>query len=325
MTKWLLMATGSIAAFVIFFFVTQVIFADVIRDPPPGDHVGIKLAYSEDLPISGIDLSVDTTEKKSNIRFELVTDVEDRQENALIILILPYSGIIQENSGWKWRPFNNSTLFVKDLNCTSANPCRFTDDTQWIAFDLDKPIDSKQSAHHSVRLWFSESSPFLDTVVADLVRQFNHTKSYNTGFDELTRAKATVIIDKSTDNRVRHPDAPDVQGPEDDVQIDWEIQSGILHQIDYEVPRERDHASKMTISTAMFGILLGIINLSIFAIEQRKRKSEEVVQKKITHEEVNEKSKDSLVNHDNMAFCNKHEREYDMAFGCPECKKGYEN
>jgi len=318
------MATGSIAAFVIFFLVTQVIFADVIRDPPSGDHVGIKLAYTENLPISGMHLSVDTTEKKSNVRFELVTDVEDRQENALIILILPYSGIIQENSGWKWRPFNNSTLFAKDLNCTSEKPCSFTEDTQWIEFDLDEIIDSKQSAHHSVRLWFSESSPFLDTTIADLVRQFNHTKSYNTGFDELTRAKATVIFDKSTDNRQSNPPAPIVLGPKDDVQIDWEIQSGILHQIDYEVPRERDYASKMTLSTAMFGILLGIINLAIFSIDQRKKKSEEVVQKKITHEEVNEKSKDSLVIHDNMAFCNKHEREYDMTFGCPECKNGSE-
>ena len=119
-----------------------------------------------------------------------------------------------------------------------------------------------------------ESSPLLDTYIAKLVRPFNPDRiPYIVGFDEIENAKATIRLDKTSDSFGITPDANIVPGPSGDVfQLDWQIQSGILHQIDYQLPAERNLETQMFNYTALFGIGLGITNLAIFGAEQRSRK-----------------------------------------------------
>ena len=149
------------------------------------------------------------------------------------------------------------------------------DQNQFLDFTLDKQIDQKQSAFHSVRLWFFDRSPFLDTKVSSLVGQYNQErKSYLVGFSNLDNAKATVILDKTSDSFRPTPNAPLVPGPERSLQVDWSIQSGVLHQMDWQLPAERNLETQMINYTALFGIALGITNLAIFGMEQRKRVTE---------------------------------------------------
>ncbi len=55
-------------------------------------------------------------------------------------------------------------------------------------------------------------------------------------------------------------------------QLDWPIESGILHQIDFQIPAERNLEKDMLYYTALFGIGLGITNLAIYGAGQRSRK-----------------------------------------------------
>ncbi len=274
MAKWLAMWTGSISAFVIFLTVTQLMIVDWPGEP--GD-TGIMLAYTKDLPLSGIHFFIDTTQNPTTVLFNAVVDVENRQDNALLFLVLPYSGILKDESGWMWRPFEDSTLLVKQFACTTEEPCSFADSNQFFSFELDNRIDQKQSAHHSVRLWFYESSPLLDPDIAKLVRPFNPDRiPYIVGFDELANAKATVRLEKTSDSFGITPEANIVPGPSGDVfQLEWAIESGILHQIDYQIPAERNLETQILYYTAIFGIGLGITNLAMFAMEQRSRKKQD--------------------------------------------------
>ena len=63
------------------------------------------------------------------------------------------------------------------------------------------------------------------------------------------------------------------------IQLDWDIEGGRLHQIDYQLPIERKVESQMLYYTAMFGIGLGITNLAIYGADQRSRKIKEGNQK----------------------------------------------
>ena len=274
MAKWLAMWTGSISAFVIFLTVTQLMIVDWPGEP--GD-TGIMLAYTKDLPLSGIHFSVDITQNPTTVLFNAVVDVENRQDNALLFLVLPYSGILKDESGWVWRPFEDSTLLVKQFACTPEEPCSFADSNQFFNFELDNRIDQKQSAHHTVRLWFYESSPLLDTYIAKLVRPFNPDRiPYIVGFDELENAKATIRLDKNSDNFGIIPLTHIVPAPgEDAFQLDWDIKSGILHQFDFQIPSERNLETQILYYTAIFGIGLGITNLAMFAMEQRSRKKQD--------------------------------------------------
>jgi len=274
MSKWLAMWVGSVTAFVIFITVTQLMIVDWPGEP--GDS-GIMLAYTKDLSISGIHFFVDTTHDPATILFEAIVDVENRQDNALLFLVLPYSGILKEESGWLWRPFEDSTLLVKEFACSIDEPCSFVENSQFFNFELDNRIDQKQSAHHTVRLWFYESSPLLDPEIANLVRPFNpDRKPYNVGFNELEDAKATIRLEKTSDSFGITPDAPIIPGPGGKVfQLDWPIESGILHQIDFQIPAERNLEKDMLYYTALFGIGLGITNLAIYGAEQRSRKVKE--------------------------------------------------
>ncbi len=291
MAKWIAMWTGSITAFVIFVIVTQLMIVDWPGEP--GD-TGIKLAYTKDLPVSGVHFFVDTNHNPTTILFEAVVDVENRQDYGLLFLVLPYSGTLLEESGWMWRPYEDSTLLVKEFSCTPEDPCSFADSNQFFNFELDNRIDQKQSSHHSVRMWFYESSPLLDTEIAKLVRPFNpDRKQYNVGFDELENAKATIRLDKTSDNFGIIPLTHIVPGPGGDVfQLDWDIQSGILHQIDFQIPAERNLETQMLNYTALFGIGLGITNLAIFGAEQRSRK---VKQKRKKNSKADKFPKDAIV------------------------------
>jgi len=272
MAKWLAMWTGSIAAFVIFFIVTQILLG-VDREFLQSGDEGFKLLYPKDLNVTGVHFLIDTVNEPSKILFFVVVDIENRQDYSLLALQIPYSGILRDESDWKWMPFEDSTLLVKEFPCKFEKPCSFVDNIQYFEFELDELIDQKQSFRHSVRLWFSQTNMLLDLDIPPLIKQFNpHKKPYNIGFNDVESAIATIIFEKSTDSFAAIPDAPILPGPRPNtIQLDWHIKGGILHQIDYELPQERKLETQMLYYTALFGIGLGITNLAIFGMEQRKR------------------------------------------------------
>ena len=234
MSKWTAMWIGSITAFIVFIIVTQILLGGDREFLASGDE-GFKMLYPKDLPLTGVHFFIDTTENPTNILFIAVADVENRKDYALLALEIPYKGTLKDESGWLWKPFEDSTLLIKEFSCTPDDPCSFVDDIQYLEFELDKPIDQKQSFRHSVRLWFSEVNPLLDLDISPLVRQYNpDRKPYNVGFNEIDSAMATVILDKSSDSFAPTPNAPIVPGPRPNtIQLDWPIKGGILHQIDY--------------------------------------------------------------------------------------------
>lgn len=276
MAKWVAMWTGSIGAFVVFVIVTQLLLG-VDREFQISGDAGFKLLYPTDLPLTGVHFFIDTAKNPTNILFIAVADVENRKDYGLIALEIPYKGILKDESDWQWMPLDNKTLFVKEFSCTPEEPCSFVDDIQYLEFELDDQIDQRQSFRHSVRLWFSEVNPLLDMEISPLVRQFNpDRKTYHVGFNEIDSAMATIILDKSSDSFAPTPDAPIVPGPRPNtIQLDWEIEGGILHQVDYQLPLERKLESQMINYTALFGIGLGITNMAIYGADRRSQKLKE--------------------------------------------------
>jgi hypothetical protein len=305
MAKWAVMWAGTIASFVVFVTVATIILLGGDREfPTSGDH-GFKLLYPTDLPLTGVHFFIDSAKNPTNILFFAVVDVEKREDYALIALEIPYSGQLKDDilffavvdvekredyalialeipysgqlkdeSGWEWRPFEDKTLFVKNFTCSAVDPCSFVDNIQYLQFELDEQIDQKQSFRHSVRLWFSEVNPLLDQQISPLIGIFNpDRKPYQVGFSEIESAMATVILDKSSDSFGPTPEAPIVPGPRPNtIELDWPIQGGILHQIDYQLPKERNQETQLLYYTALFGITLGITSLSMFGIEKRRKK-----------------------------------------------------
>ncbi len=280
MVKWVAMWTGSIAAFVIFFIVTQSLLEGDREFIESGDQ-GFKLLYPQDLNVTGIHLLIDIVDEPTKILFFFVADVENRQDYSLFAIQIPYSGEIKDNSDWRWRPLEDSTLLVKEFECKSETPCSFIDNIQYFEFELDELIDQKQSFRHSVRLWFSQTNMLLDLDIPPLIKQFNpHKKPYTIGFNDVESAIATVIFDKSIDSFAATPNAPIVLGPRPNtIQLDWDIEGGRLHQIDYQLPIERKLESQMLYYTALFGIGLGITNMAIYGADQRSREIKEKNQK----------------------------------------------
>jgi len=276
MAKWLAMWIGSIAAFVVFVIITQIVLGGDREFPVSGDE-GFKMLYPKDLDLKGVHFFVDTTKTPTTVLFFVVVDVENREDYSLLALQIPYTGVLKEESEWKWQPLKNSALLVKEFSCSTKNPCSFLDNIQYLEFQLDEPIDQKQSFRHSVRLWFSGENPLLDPEIPPLIKKFNpHRKPYNIGFDNVTEAKATIIFEKRSDSFAPFPDAPIVPGPRPNtIELDWPIKGGILHQIDYQLPAERDVETKMLYYTALFGIGLGITNLAIYGADQRSKKVKE--------------------------------------------------
>ena len=273
MAKWVAMWIGSITAFVIFIIVTQILLEGDREFLETGDE-GFKMLYPKDLNVTGVHFLIDTVNEPTTILFFIVVDVENRQDYSLLALEIPYSGILKDESDWKWRPFEDSTLVVKEFACSKETPCTFLDSIQYIEFELDELIDQKQSFRHSVRLWFSQSNMLLDLDIPPMIKQFNpHKKPYNTGFNEVQSAIATIIFEKSTDSFAAIPNAPIIPGPRPNtIQLDWPIEGGILHQIDYQLPQERKLETQMLYYSAVFGIGLGITNLAIYGAGQRSRK-----------------------------------------------------
>jgi len=274
------MWVGSIVAFVIFVIVTQSMLEGDREFLESGDQ-GFKLLYPKDLNVTGIHLLIDIVDEPTKILFFFVADVENREDYSLLALQIPYSGRIEDNSDWDWKPSEDSTLLVKEFDCTPEKPCSYLDNIQYFEFDLDDVIDQKQSFRHSLRLWFSQTNMLLDLEIPKLIKQFNpHKKPYNTGFNDVESAIATIIFDKSADSFAATPNAPIVPGPRPNtIQLDWDIEGGRLHQIDYQLPIERKVESQMLYYTALFGIGLGITNLAIFGADQRSRQVREAKEK----------------------------------------------
>lgn len=274
MAKWAVMWAGTIASFVVFVTVATIFLLGGDRGFPASGDEGFKLLYPTDLALNGTHFFIDSAHNPTNILFFAVVDVENREDYALIALEIPYSGTLKDNSEWKWRPFEKKTLFVKEFNCSPENPCSFVDNIQYLQFELDQPIDQKQSFRHSVRLWFSEVNPLLDLNISPIIGKFNpDRKPYNVGFNEIESAMATVILKKSSDSFGPTPEAPIVPGPRPNtIQLDWPIEGGILHQIDYQLPEERNQETQLLYFTAVFGITLGVTSLSMYGMEKRRKK-----------------------------------------------------
>ena len=280
MEKWHAMWTGSIVAFVVFIIVTQILLEGDREFPVSGDE-GFRMLYPKDLNVTGVHFLIDTVNEPTKILFFIVVDIENRDDYSLLALQIPYSGYLKDESGWKWFPFEDSTLIVKEFVCSKENPCTFVDSIQYIEFELNEQIDQKQSFRHSVRLWFSQTNMLLDLDIPPLIKQFNpYKKPYNIGFNEVESAIATIIFEKSTDSFAAIPDAPIIPGPRPNtIQLDWPIVGGIMHQIDYQLPLERKLETQMLYYTALFGIGLGITNLAIYGADQRSQKVKEDNQK----------------------------------------------
>jgi hypothetical protein len=272
MAKWLAMWIGSITVFVVFIIVTQVLLLGDRGFQSSGDE-GFKLLYPKDLSVSGVHFFVDTTKDPTRIRFFGFVDVENRDENSLLAVQIPYPGVMVESSDWVWSPLHNSTFLTKMFECSKKDPCDFIENTQYFDFELSAPIDQKQSYRHSVRLWFSESSPLLDPKIPPLLSELNpESKPYKIGFENIDDAKITVILDKNSDSFSSIPTAPIVPGAQPDtIQIDWPVQGRVLHQIDYQLLSERNKDNQLLYYTALFGIGLGIANMAIYGAEKRSK------------------------------------------------------
>lgn len=272
MVKWLAMWVGSITVFIAFIIVTQILLLGDREFQSSGDE-GFKLLYPNDLPLNGLHFFVDTTKEPTKILFFAVVDVENRDENSLLAIQIPYLGILKESSGWVWTPFADSTFLVKEFACSKDEPCNFLDNTQYFEFELSSPIDQKQSFRHSVRLWFSESSPLLDPNISPLISPLNpKSKPYKVGFEDVLDAKVTVALDKKSDSFTSIPSAPILPGPQPQtIQIDWPVQGRVLHQIDYQLLEERNKENQMLYYAALFGIGLGIANMAIYGAEKRSK------------------------------------------------------
>ena len=266
------MWVGSITVFVAFIIVTQILLLGDREFQSSGDE-GFKLLYPNDLPLNGLHFFIDTTKEPTKILFFAVVDVENRDENSLLAIQIPYSGILKESSGWTWTPFLDSTFLVKEFACSKNEPCSFLDNTQYFEFELSSPIDQKQSFRHSVRLWFSESSPLLDSNISPLISPLNpKSKPYKIGFENILDAKVTVVLNKKSDSFTSIPNAPLLPGPQSEtIQIDWPVQGRVLHQIDYQLLEERNKENQMLYYTALFGIGLGIANMAIYGAEKRSK------------------------------------------------------
>ena len=70
------------------------------------------------------------------------------------------------------------------------------------------------------------------------------------------------------------------------MEVDWPLQEGVLHQIDYQLLSERFLETQMLYYTALFGIGLGITNLAIYGAEQRSRKVKADRLKKLQNDEI---------------------------------------
>jgi hypothetical protein len=223
--------------------------------------------------IGSIHFLVDTTKDPTKILFFAVVDVENRDQNSLLGVQIPYTGRVTESSGWTWTPFPDSTFLVKEFDCSKKVPCSFVENTQYFEFELISPIDQKQSFRHSVRLWFSESNPLLDPKVSPLIGPLNpESKPYKVGFENVEDAKVTIILDKNSDSFSSIPNAPILPGPQPGtIQLDWPVQGRVLHQIDYQLLAERNRENQMLYYTALFGIGLGIANMAIYGAEKRSK------------------------------------------------------
>lgn len=272
MAKWLAMWIGSITVFAAFILVTQVLLLGDREFQSSGDE-GFKLLYPNDLPLNGIHFLVDTTKDPTKILFFAVVDVENRDQNSLLGVQIPYTGRVTESSGWTWTPFPDSTFLVKEFDRSKKVPCSFVENTQYFEFELISPIDQKQSFRHSVRLWFSESNPLLDPKVSPLIGPLNpESKPYKVGFENVEDAKVTIILDKNSDSFSSIPNAPILPGPQPGtIQLDWPVQGRVLHQIDYQLLAERNRENQMLYYTALFGIGLGIANMAIYGAEKRSK------------------------------------------------------
>ena len=272
MAKWLAMWIGSITVFAAFILITQVLLLGDREFQSSGDE-GFKLLYPNDLPLNGIHFLVDTTKDPTKILFFAVVDVENRDQNSLLGVQIPYTGRVTESSGWTWTPFPDSTFLVKEFDCSKKVPCSFVENTQYFEFELISPIDQKQSFRHSVRLWFSESNPLLDPKVSPLIGPLNpESKPYKVGFENVEDAKVTIILDKNSDSFSSIPNAPILPGPQPGtIQLDWPVQGRVLHQIDYQLLAERNRENQMLYYTALFGIGLGIANMAIYGAEKRSK------------------------------------------------------
>jgi len=268
--KWLVLWIGSVVVFGAFIIVTQVLLLGDREFQPSGDE-GFKLLYPNDLPLNGLHFLVDTTDDPTKILFFAVVDVENREENSLLTIQVPYPGIMKESSGWTWTPLEDSTILVKEFVCSKKEACSFIDNMQYFEFELTSPIDQKQSFRHSVRLWFSESNPLLDPAISPLISSLNpESKPYKIGFENVGDAKVTIILDKKSDSFSTIPNAPILPGPQTDtIQIDWPIEARVLHQVDYQLLAERNKENQMLYYTALFGIGLGISNMVVYAADKR--------------------------------------------------------
>lgn len=226
----------------------------------------IKILYSKDLQISNPEVYIFTYTEPNYIYFRFHPDVHDRTKWGGIALVLPYHGVLGDNSGWQFTQFEENAVLIKEYNCIELQPCKNPSNPEFFEFYLDRKIDSKQSFHHSVRFKFANNAPTEPEY--GHIREFNQNdENYELGFSKLTDPKVIVALDKTADNILPEP-TPDFPSSfaDKNLQRIWLIKDRITYQVDYQIPWERDYDDTLGNYVTIFSIILtlGGIACTIF-------------------------------------------------------------
>ena len=263
--KWNALWVVSIAVFIAFFLAYQMSIETDRGGLPP---TGIKIIYTDDLPISEGQIYLDTDRRPQTIRFESVANVDLREKPALIAVILPYEGTPLDHSDWNYTKISGNSIFVKKYNCSKDNPCMFTENNQFFSFLLDDLIDQKKEQNHTVSLQFLDTAARSDIKL--YINQFNPENAPLDNSFKFNSSKVTNIIPHDSEGISPLPDVP-ARWSESGIRILWNIKSGILHELSWENPVERIQIFYMVFYSAVYGIALAILNLIIFAWSQESK------------------------------------------------------
>ena len=258
--RWHAMWIGSVVLFTII-AISLPLSKDLDRDGLPLGPT--KLVYTEDFPLSSIVFYFDTTTEPHKIDVQAISDMTNREKPASITVILPFNGTLSENSGWTIQGIEQFTLVTKEFQCSTQNPCTFSDNNQFFEINLPVKVDRTQSFSHSVEFSFNDGTPPPE------VWNVLNPERYETGFSSIS-SRATILIDKNADRFDMFPQGEKPLARENQ-QINWDFQGGKIYSVDYEMPHERQIENNYALILGLTGIALGVFSLGLYSIEQSRK------------------------------------------------------
>ncbi|MDH5431659.1 MAG: hypothetical protein OEW78_07245 [Nitrosopumilus sp.] len=258
--KWHAMWIGSAGLFIGIALLLP-LSMDVDRD---GIALGAtKLVYSEDLLFYSVDFYFDTTSIPHMIEVQTISNVANRDKPASISVVFPFKGELSENSQWNFEQTEDYTIITKEFSCSEQKVCSFSDSEQSFKLALPSKVDRKQSYSHSIEFSFDDGTP-PPQVWAVLEPQ-----RYETGFSDIS-SKATLLVDKSAERFSLFPQGEKPLARENQ-QIKWNIESGRIYSVDYEMPQERQIENNYGLILGLTGIAIGVFSLVLYSFEQAKK------------------------------------------------------